>query len=760
MTTSIPTDSSFSLAPRRRTSLLSRSRPVTAYGLPCDIESRYHDKYSRRNSMVPSESGDMFQNLERGYLSQGKHQLARPETSRSIRSRGPSSYRPPPALSNTISEPEYGLPTPQERSSISSSIRNGFKSLGRRLSTSRHKSTKSQQEPVYMQTQAHGGSAIANEQVRDEDPDATPKAKKSWFRSPSVRRRPSLPVLRGTALSRNPTEFENHEFILPASRRGPPVFADFTQAGAGARAAAAAQNEAFHTAQSSFDSTWSISSRLSRIKITRDSESGIGIEAPNRHPSTASVATLIRKDPASTLPAEIMEQILQTLDAESVLSSQLVSSSWHELATSAVVWRTIFSREYVSLVPSNISSTTHSNTALGLGRYLNGQLVPQQEWKHLFKTRRAIDDRWATGEAAAIYLTGHRDSVYCVQFDEDKIITGSRDCTMRVWNAKTYRCIKVIGVPSTRAPLPLERTNPQNPPTPLVSLTASSPDSLTLSSQANQMHHTASILCLQYDHEILVSGSSDHTAIVWSVQQNYTPRLRLTGHTAGVLDVCISATTIITCSKDTSIMVWDRTTGDPIRTLHGHRGPVNAVQFRPDSGLLASASGDGMCKLWRLAEGLCIKEFSSKDRGLACVEFSRDGSTIFAGGNDRVIYEYDTRSGKCVRQLKGHRDLVRSLHFDPVNDRIVSGSYDRSIKVWGGTSPGTSPGTKAYSGRSETQTKTFPGGLELSLEDWTTSWMLAAKSDYRKIVGTSQDGRVIVVDFGYGIDGVEALQAS
>jgi WD40 repeat protein len=32
--------------------------------------------------------------------------------------------------------------------------------------------------------------------------------------------------------------------------------------------------------------------------------------------------------------------------------------------------------------------------------------------------RRTLEQRWKEGNAAAIYLNGHKDSVYCVQFDE------------------------------------------------------------------------------------------------------------------------------------------------------------------------------------------------------------------------------------------------------------------------------------------------------------------------------------------------------
>lgn len=232
----------------------------------------------------------------------------------------------------------------------------------------------------------------------------------------------------------------------------------------------------------------------------------------------------------------------------------------------------------------------------------------------------------------------------------------------------------------------------------------------------------------------MVSGSSDHSIIVWDVKHDYTPIRRLQHHKAGVLDVRFDERHIVSCSKDTSICLWDRHTGELLRTLAGHRGPVNAVQLRGN--LIVSASGDGIAKLWNLASGLCIKEFPSRDRGLACVEFSPDSRTILAGGNDQVIYHFDANSGELVRELKGHKGLVRSLHLDSANGRIISGSYDYSVKAYDLTT----------------------GDMICDFEGWTTSWMLSAKADYRRIVATSQDSRAVVMDFGHLLPGIELLE--
>ena len=357
----------------------------------------------------------------------------------------------------------------------------------------------------------------------------------------------------------------------------------------------------------------------------------------------------------------------------------------------------------------------------------------------MWRARKALQQRWIDGYAAAIYLEGHTDSVYCVQFDEDKILTGSRDRTVRIWDARTYECIKVLGVPSRGAgsvvpPLPVDVADRgQRPFAKLFSSRSIVEPERT--APWLFMYHNGSILCLQYDDKMMVTGSSDCTLIIWDVKAGYRPLQRLREHTAGVLDVCFDEKHIVSCSKDATICLWDRNTGDLLKKLNGHRGPVNAVQLRGN--LVVSASGDGIAKLWNLTSGLCIKEFPSKDRGMACVEFSPDSRTILAGGNDQVIYQFDTSTGELVREMKGHEGLVRSLHLDSASGRVVSGSYDTSVK--------------AYDMRS--------GETIVNFTKWTSSWILSAKADYRRIIATSQDSRAVIMDFGYQLPGIESLEA-
>ncbi|KAL8807409.1 MAG: hypothetical protein Q9182_000748 [Xanthomendoza sp. 2 TL-2023] len=479
----------------------------------------------------------------------------------------------------------------------------------------------------------------------------------------------------------------------------PPALPETGTSGAAARAAAAAQNEIQDCLRKAKKE------RLERM-VRGDAESGVGVD--------------IR-------PGEI-ETTITRRDAESLVRSELVSRQWYSPASDPLVWKKIFYRDFrqTLTIPENASD-------FQVGQGLGNERA-DQNWKQMWKVRKALHQRWTDSHAAAIYLEGHYDSVYCVQFDEDKILTGSRDRTIRIWDARTFKCTRILGVPSRSNPItlsPLSNNSGCHPFTKLVS------QQYRIESESTgrpRLYHVGSILCLQYDDELMITGSSDCFCIMWDIQQDWKPIRRVHYHNAGVLDICFDRKYVVSCSKDTTVCLWDRQTGGLIHQLTGHRGPVNAVQLRGN--LAVSASGDGVAKLWNLLSGNCVKEFPSKDRGMACVEFSPDSLTIFAGGNDQVIYQFDASSGELLREFKGHSGLVRSLHLDSANGRVVSGSYDTSVR--------------AYDVRTGLPIVEFTG--------WTTSWILSAKLNYRRIIATSQDSRVVVIDFGYDLPGIEMLE--
>ncbi|KAK2743657.1 hypothetical protein FQN57_004766 [Myotisia sp. PD_48] len=706
---------------RRRNTLLSKVRPRTSGG-----EHAFSQQGGRAHTgiWVPHEDGSY-----REAVSHFSHEIAPI----------PTSHHDPslPAIDVHDGDVQAPVVSRHRHSKSFSSVRHGvneLKTIARSFSLSlRHKGNK---RPIDV-PQAIDEPPLTN--VRSCDS----KAGAGWFRSHRLPRRPSLSAIGALNRFYPPVPVQLHEpcFLIPE-----PPLAEELSGGAAARAAAAAQNEMvkIEKLESNKDSErdfFEMDAHFQEMKLTAkvslDSESGIEINLQDSTDGTEDDSDFVRKDPVGALPAELMANILSFLDVDSIKNAELVSRSWNIQASSRHVWRDVFYNKYrdsrgLDKLPAR------GQRPMGLGAR-----VPHRDWKKIYAVRHNLENRWKEGKAAAIYLQGHQDSVYCVQFDENKIITGSRDRTIRVWDAHyPWTCLKVIGAsntPSNGTPVSLPPIT-QSPDTigksPFVTIcppVQSSPESITKQIDADE-YHQASILCLQFDDEIMVTGSSDYTCIIWDIKDDYRPIHRLRGHQAGVLDICFDDRYIVSCSKDHTICIWDRSTGALVKRLLGHKGPVNAVQLRGD--LVASASGDGVAKLWNIPSGLCIKEFASRDRGLACVEFSHDARFILAGGNDQVIYQFDANTGELVHELKGHCGLVRSLYMDSANGRVVSGSYDMSVKVFDAKS----------------------GDLTIDLPGWTTSWMLGAKSDYRRIVATSQDARAVIMDFGYGLDGIELLE--
>ena len=119
------------------------------------------------------------------------------------------------------------------------------------------------------------------------------------------------------------------------------------------------------------------------------------------------------------------------------------------------------------------------------------------------------------------------------------------------------------------------------------------------------------------------------------------------------------------------------------RSLGGHRGVVNALDFNANGAVLAAgSSSDPHLKLWDTASGELLAALSEPQSRTRAVCFSPDGRFVAAGGGDKLIWVWELATPKSFRRFAGHDDKVTRVTFTPDGKYLVSGSADGAVLVW------------------------------------------------------------------------------
>ena len=64
------------------------------------------------------------------------------------------------------------------------------------------------------------------------------------------------------------------------------------------------------------------------------------------------------------------------------------------------------------------------------------------------------------------------------------------------------------------------------------------------------------------------------------------------------------------------------------------------------------------------------------------VAFSPDGTRIVSGSYDNTVRIWDTSTGEQLVVLQGHEDAVSSVAFSADGERVASASRDGTIRIW------------------------------------------------------------------------------
>ncbi|KAF8809667.1 WD40 repeat-like protein [Phlegmacium glaucopus] len=413
-----------------------------------------------------------------------------------------------------------------------------------------------------------------------------------------------------------------------------------------------------------------------------------------------------------------------------LLACRLVSRTWCRLASDNAVWRALFlGRWKVDL--RRASPGNHERT-----RNQNATSAPLQlDWWILYRDRLELDLRWSGATDGPIFrdtdttrlgrssdnnsgfllasskdLGAHKDKDWepkltriSGHFDR-RIITGSRDRTIKVWSLRTGALLATfLGV------------------------------------------HQGSVLCLKFEGDWDRSWADNESDSNGDGSFNLEVDGGGAGHFGHRDDLARGRRKgrrnrkgfMVSGSSDCSICVWNLGLGPVVEHDSDMNGYSNQMHVDDDGerqvtavfgicGKVVSASGDGNMILWDIASGERLRTFEGHDRGLACIEFKDD--LIVSGSNDCKIKVWSAVTGECLRMLVGHEALVRALSFDPRSGRLVSASYDKSVKLW---DLGTGKLVREFRG---------------------THNIFDVKFDVARIVSTSHNQKIVVLDFSAGLD--------
>ena len=110
-----------------------------------------------------------------------------------------------------------------------------------------------------------------------------------------------------------------------------------------------------------------------------------------------------------------------------------------------------------------------------------------------------------------------------------------------------------------------------------------------------------------------------------------------------------------------------------VYSMAGHTDTVTSLEVSPDAQALLSNSHDGTVRTWDIRPfaptDRHIKTYDGApvglERNLIRASWDPKGEKIAAGSGDRSVVVWETRSGKLLYKLPGHKGTVNDARFSP-----------------------------------------------------------------------------------------------
>ncbi|KAG8774859.1 hypothetical protein FRC12_001790 [Ceratobasidium sp. 428] len=304
-------------------------------------------------------------------------------------------------------------------------------------------------------------------------------------------------------------------------------------------------------------------------------------------------------------------------------------------------------------------------------------------------------DQTHTPQTADKLAEGHHKEVTALAYSPDGayIVSGSEDCTLRIWDVRTGR---MVGQP-------LEGHTKR------VSSVSFSPDGTHVVSGSYDktiriwdvdacrmlgtplLGHTNLVISVAYspDGAHIASGSSDKTIRIWDAHTGQMLGSLLTSFTQYVDSVSFSpcGAFLVSGYSDGAIRIWNTQTGTIAgHPLQGHTPPVESVTYSPDSLYIVSCSDDTVC-VWDASTGSMIGQPRKLGRDqFYSISYSSAGANLSLGYLNRAIHVSHTHPDRDLvvpfRLDNGyHRYFPPTCAFSSDGTHVASGYRDGTIRL-------------------------------------------------------------------------------
>jgi WD40 repeat protein len=211
-----------------------------------------------------------------------------------------------------------------------------------------------------------------------------------------------------------------------------------------------------------------------------------------------------------------------------------------------------------------------------------------------------------------------------------------------------------------------------------------------------------SIVIFSPDGKSLVSRSVDQTVRIWDWQSGEVLKI-IGGDTHdGKINIIVlnpDGKTLVAVSHDGSAHLWDINTGEKLTTLKQPGNQYYSASLSPDGRTLATGSNNGF-RLWDIgrfvgqksasalieptkSDGTGIPKILEGHTGwIGYTTYSPDGHKLASASLDGIIRLWSMPDGKQTAILKGHTDSVSSLVFSPDSNKLISSGHDGRLRIW------------------------------------------------------------------------------